>query len=518
MRRLILTALMSLTAFAAAAAPHKDVAPLPAEAARAVRDAQRGRPDPVSAALDRHLSEGLDLAKRGERSARQINKKSTGAAEAQNALTGRRAEAAAKRQEMLTLRDEVLTRLNREAEALSAQGKTAEAAQATAFRQKLATRFDAIAQDLDDLSKADKISLEGRAKRAANRIEGWLAARPVEPLPQPNWHRVEPAPPIELPPAKAVPQFVADAYWLMEQRVASRDGFIQVALRDTPVEATACGYTAADKDDTLEAPKTHPDIVALARQLDYNPVRMFEWVNQNVKFEPYYGSMKGGLGTLWSKSGGATDQASLLAALLRASNIPVRYVRGTVQVRDNTALGADGRGARWVGAKSNVAAAAILSANGNPSAGGDSTVLQFAHVWIEACLPYAAYRGTGLDDSGHRWVPLDPSYKDHRYQAGINLDGTFGFNYGSWLTSRLDADGNYRLPQEAFESEVTAHAKTKAPNYANTTLADVPYKSEIKRQRFDILPIVPPYEVLQYTSWSGVATRSGWKRRLPARR
>ena len=517
LHRLILTAVISLSALAATAAPHQEIAPMPAEAVQAVRDAQHGRPDPMAMALDRHLREGLELADRGERAAAKFKQKSAKALEIQTALASRQAEAAAKRQEMLILRDEVLARLDREAEALTAQGKSGEASQAVKFKQKLATRFNTITQDLDDLSKADKTNLDARAKRAANRIKSWLAARPVEPLPQPNWKQAEPVAPIALPPARNVPSFVSDAAWLMQQKIASRNGFVQVALRDTPAEATACGYAAGDLADTAEAPKTHPDIVALAKQLDYNPVRMFEWVNQNIKFEPYYGSMKGAVGTLWSKSGGATDQASLLAALLRASNIPVRYVRGNISVLDNAALGAGGRGPRWVGAKSYQAAASVLANNGNPSAGYGSNSISLAHVWIEACLPYAAYRGTALDDSGHRWVPLDPSYKDQRYQTGVAVDGTFDFNYSNWLASRLDANGNYTLPQEAFEDQVATHAKTKAPNYANTTLEDVPYKSEIKRQRYDILPIVPPYEVLQYTSWSGVANESAETAALPER-
>ena len=517
LHRLILTAVISLSALAATAAPHQEIAPMPAEAVQAVRDAQHGRPDPMVMALDRHLREGLELADRGERAAAKFKQKSAKALEIQTALASRQAEAAAKRQEMLILRDEVLARLDREAEALTAQGNSGEASQAVKFKQKLATRFDIITQDLDDLSKADITNLDARAKRAANRIKSWLAARPVEPLPQPNWKQAEPVAPIALPPARNVPSFVADAAWLMQQKIASRNGFVQVALRDTPTEATACGYAAADLADTAEAPKAHPDIVALAKQLDYNPVRIFEWVNQNIKFEPYYGSMKGAVGTLWSKSGGATDQASLLVALLRASNIPVRYVRGNISVLDNTALGAGGRGPRWVGAKSYQAAASVLANNGNPSAGYGSDSISLAHVWVEACLPYAAYRGTALDDSGHRWVPLDPSYKDQSYQAGVVVDSTFDFNYSGWLASRLDANGNYTLPQEAFEDEVAAHAKTKAPNYANTTLEDVPYKAEIKQQHFDILPIVPPYEVLQYTSWSGVANESAETAALPDR-
>ncbi|MEW6415383.1 MAG: DUF6531 domain-containing protein, partial [Pseudomonadota bacterium] len=512
LNRLLLAAVLSLAAGAASAAPHKDVAPIPAEAVSAVREAQRGRPDPMAAVLDRHLREGLELAERGERAAVKFKSKTIKAQQVQDTLASRKAEAAAKRQELLTLRNDVMRRIDEEA-----------SPEAGTYKAKLDTRFKAVIQDLDDLANADKTNLDVRAKRMASRIKSWQGARPVEPLPQPNWGRAEPVKPMKLPAAKIVPSFVSDIYWLMQEKVASRNGLIQVALRNTPAEADACGYTAADLADTAEAPKAHPDIVALAKKLDYNPVRMFEWVNQNIKFEPYYGSMKGAVGTLWSKSGGATDQASLLAALLRASNIPVRYVRGTVSVIDSAPKGADGRAPRWIGAKTYDAARAVLAMNGNPAAtvqdnaSGQAIGVNLAHVWIEACLPYAAWRGTGLDDSGHRWVPLDPSYKDQRYQAGISVDGSFDFNYSQWLSSRLDAKGVYRLPHEAFEGEVEAHVKTKSPNYANNTLEDVPYKAEIKRQRFDILPIVPPYEVLQYTSWSGIANESAETAALPDR-
>lgn len=182
----------------ATAAPHRDIAPLPAEAVAAVRAAQQGRPDPVSAALDRHLREGLELAGRGERVAARFKQKGVKALEVQTTLASRRTEAAAKRQELLGLRDEVLLRSGgRNADALTARGQ--EAAPVLNFKQQFVTRFDAIAQDLDDLSKADTTNLDARARRAANRIQGWLAARPAEPLPQPNWRRVEPMPSIELP-------------------------------------------------------------------------------------------------------------------------------------------------------------------------------------------------------------------------------------------------------------------------------------------------------------------------------
>ncbi|HNB42930.1 MAG TPA: RHS repeat-associated core domain-containing protein [Burkholderiaceae bacterium] len=512
----LLATLVLLGVACAAHADHKEVAPLPAKAAEAVRAAQQGRPDPLEAAIKRNLEATLALTERGERDAAKFKQKKMLPHEVRGLLADRKAEAAAKRQEMLTLKGEVLQRVAREADTIAARGASEQAAQALELHRRLATRFDLAIQDLDELSRADPATLDGRARQAASRIRSWLTARPAEPLPAPNWRQAEPVRPMKLPEA-VPPRFVADAWWLMQQQFASRDGLVRVALRPTPAEAVACGYGTADLAGTAEAPTAHPDIVALAKGLDHNPVRMFEWVQQNIGFEPYYGSLKGAVATLWAKAGGATDQASLLIALLRASNIPARYVRGNVAVLDSTALGADGRGPRWIGARSYQAAATVLGSNGNPYTAYRTNGIDLAHVWVEACLPYADWRGSGLDDSGHRWVPLDPSYKDRRYQAGVGVDGSFDFGYDSWLASRLDAQGSYRLPQERFEEEVAAHVKSKAPDYANTTLEEVPYKAEITRGHFDILPIVPPYEVLQYSSWDGTTGGLAETAALPER-
>ncbi|TXT25649.1 MAG: RHS repeat-associated core domain-containing protein [Rhodocyclaceae bacterium] len=499
------------------AGPNKELPAIPAEALQAVRAAQHGRDDVLASSLERHLQETRALAGRGEKTGAQLQSGDAKSGQDDGELTSRRSEAAAKRQEIRSLRDEVLTRIDASAQAAEGRGAKRSAAEARELRRQLVSRFDALDSDLGSLEKADRNTLGPRSRQAAQRIDAWTAARPVAPLPAPNWKQSEPQPTKTLPAASEAPRFVGDTLWLLRHHYVNAGGLMHAALRSTPSEASACGYSAADLADTPEAPKSHADIQALVKELDYNPARIFAWVNQNVAYEPYFGSMKGGVSTLWAKAGGATDQASLLIALLRASNVPARYVRGTVRVLDSTAKGADGRGPRWIGAKTYQGAAGVLSANGNPSASYGTNSIGLAHVWVEACLPYSAYRGAALDDSGHRWVPLDASYKDHRYQAGIAVDSNFDFDYAGWLASRIDVQGRYRLPQENFADQVEAHARTKAPNYANNTLEDVPYKSEIKRTNFDILPIVPPYEVVSYDSWSGVAGESAETAALPDR-
>ena len=484
--------------------------PTPDDAVQAIRAAQHRHDDTHVLSLERHLSEVKSLADRASQEALRPRLAQALGAE-DGALANRRSEAAAKRQQIRALRDEILSRID----------SSPDDAEQAAFRRKLESRFQQLDADLDGIEKADRRTLGNRSRQLANRLATWESGRPVDPIPAPNW-RQEATPPVSaqrLPSAEA-PRFAVDTLWLLRNQISANGGgeTVQTALRQTPSEAAACGYSAADLAETPEAAKSHPDIQALAAQLDHNPLRIFEWVNQNVAFEPYFGSLKGGVSALHGKAGGATDQASLLIALLRASNVPARYVRGTVAMLDRTTQNSpDGRAPRWIGAKSYSGAASILANSNNPYVLVDTRGIHFAHVWVEACLPYSAYRGAALDDSGHRWVPLDPSYKDHRYQSGIVLDTSLNFDYTGWLASRLDAQGRYRLPHEAFNEQALANARTKAPNYANNALEDIPYKSEIKRRRFDILPIVPPYEVIQYDSWSGVAGESAETAVLPDR-
>lgn len=186
--------------------------------------------------------------------------------------------------------------------------------------------------------------------------------------------------------------------------------------------------------------------------------------------------------------------------MLRASNIPARYVRGTIKIDDSTPLDKDGRGPRWVGAKTYKSAAQIL-ANGGFSTSYSTTYVSVTHVWAEACVPYAHYRGAKLDNAGHRWIPLDPSFKDKKYQDGIAIN--VDFDYTAYLAKRTTF-----LPPEAYEQQVEAYIKGIAPNYGNNTLADVPYKGPVTPRRIDIIPVTLPYEVSSFTAWNSTITTS----------
>ena len=150
-----------------------------------------------------------------------------------------------------------------------------------------------------------------------------------------------------------------------------------------------------------------PEIENLAEELNYDITDIFSYVRNTIDYQPYYGSLKGSVGTYWEKAGNDFDQSSFLIALLRASNVPARYVAGEIALPIHIAM-------NWVGANTPEAALEILTSSGIPAeavmANDKKTVgLKFYHVWVEAY------------NSNNTWVKMDPSFKNYAYHKGIDI-------------------------------------------------------------------------------------------------
>lgn len=477
-----------------------------------IRAAQHQRLDPAITSLEAHLAETKiivsDLNPESTSSVHRTERRLDNKRTLRNEHTS---AAAAKSVQISNLKSRFYERIDQRIQRLNRSGDFQDEQALRVYRAQVKRRFDDLRGDLETLAERDSAQFDERIRSVSAKLNQWSQGRPKENISEAAWGEAAALPDVELPRASLPPKFVSDAMRIY----AAREGLIKTAVAELPSHANTCDYARIDLDPTPEAPSKNPEIVALAAQLGHDPLRIFEWVSNNVTYEPYFGSMKGGLATLQGRSGGATDQSSLLIALLRASNIPSRYVRGTVAVMDNSSLGIDGRGPRWIGAKSYSGAVQILKKNGNPSAAIQSSKgIKLAHVWVEVCIPYGLYRGAAIDKTGYRWVPLDPSYKEHSYSPGNPVDASFEFDYQDWMASRLDSEGRYRLPHEALADQALAYVRSITPG-RNISLADLPYKSRIEPRKYEILPITPPYEVMSYDSWTGVSGGSAETAALP---
>ena len=258
--------------------------------------------------------------------------------------------------------------------------------------------------------------------------------------------------------------------------------------------------TAADLAPTEDVQITQ-EIRDLAAELNNDPVKIYEYVRNTIDFEPTWGSIKGSVLTLWERSGNAFDTASLLIALFRAANIPARYVLGTIQVPAAQAQ-------NWVGGVTAPQIAATILASGGVPVSYNATAVTLEHVWVEAYVPFAHYRGVPSGQTGKTWIPLDASVKQYTYTQGLDVPTIVGFDVNAFLQqaqagAMIDpvTGSATHLNQAFIESETTrlrqllhTHIETTLPNATvlditgagpspSSTLASCPRASHIEPSR-----------------------------------
>ena len=98
------------------------------------------------------------------------------------------------------------------------------------------------------------------------------------------------------------------------------------------------GLASSQAGDVDAAATSANPVADMAAALDHDLEQIFRFVHEQIRYEPYEGVLRGAKGTLVSGAGNSADQALLLAELLKASSIPVRYVKGELDPSEVTAL------------------------------------------------------------------------------------------------------------------------------------------------------------------------------------
>ena len=251
--------------------------------------------------------------------------------------------------------------------------------------------------------------------------------------------------------------------------------------------------TADDLAETIEVQFT-PEIKAKALELGNNPVKIYEWVRNNFKYEPYYGSLKGAQQTLLEMSGNDYDLASLLIALLRAANIPARYASGTIELPIERTMS-------WLGVKDATVAAEIIASGGIPvkagMSGGKIASVRLEHVWVEAFVNM--YPSFGAKPGpGNAWVSLDPSFKEQELNTSVDISKLVAFNESDYLRTQS------KLPPSL--TYLNALTDYHAANYQGG-MHEMFYLKKIKTQEFGMLLGTLPYRtVVAGSTFSSIGT------------
>lgn len=175
--------------------------------------------------------------------------------------------------------------------------------------------------------------------------------------------------------------------------------------------------TSADLAETIEV-KFTPAIQAKAAELNHNPVKIYNWVRNNIEFVPTYGSIQGADMCLQTRQCNSFDTASLLIALLRSSGIHARYVYGTIELPIDKVK-------NWVGGFTDTnSALTFIASGGIPlkgiTSGGKIISAQLEHAWVEAWIDMIPSLGA-IHKQGDTWITLDASFKQYTYKPGIDF-------------------------------------------------------------------------------------------------
>ncbi|MGE3972168.1 MAG: DUF6531 domain-containing protein, partial [Porticoccaceae bacterium] len=277
--------------------------------------------------------------------------------------------------------------------------------------------------------------------------------------------------------------------------------FAPRSLPTTVTEAPSFANSAAAPGgpaDLAAGPDTEltEAILAQARELEFEPLRIHDFVRSQIRTEWYAGAQKGATETLRSGAGNDADQASLLIALLHASSMPARYVKGIVEFKIgqlgpmlglsttdtpsvipaalNSEAGQAGtqsnnpaRSATTPTQQQNLAAdiGRALAAAGIAAEpvlhGGAIDAFRIELIFVSAYVPYGNYRGSHVDAGGRAWIPLAPSIKEYQFSPGADTLAEAGISAQALTTTWLNTQAT-GLPLDALRAQAQAWLNTQA--------------------------------------------------------
>jgi len=227
---------------------------------------------------------------------------------------------------------------------------------------------------------------------------------------------------------------------------------------------------------TAIAEAVTPEIQALARGLENDPKRIFDFVHDHIRHVLYFGSKKGAQLTLLERSGNDFDQCALLTALLTAAGYSPTYEFALVKMPYSNStnhqdlvhwleLNLPG-GATWA-TKTNYFAA-LLGARGYPANAvfafsSDHNLFGFQRIWVKVTIDGKTYY-------------LDPAFKVSEPVAGIDLHTATKFNLNQftnaaasgatvnnvWLQNINEADVRDKL--RSYTTNLLGYIQTNCPN------------------------------------------------------
>ncbi|EDM27449.1 hypothetical protein LNTAR_05036 [Lentisphaera araneosa HTCC2155] len=182
--------------------------------------------------------------------------------------------------------------------------------------------------------------------------------------------------------------------------------------------------------EELSPEDTNSEIELLVQNLEHDPLKIFNFVRQNIEFEEYTKSMRSAISVLEARHGNYYDQNILLFTLLKAAGF---------------------------------------------NADGDLQNLRYAYdsdlnkIWVEVKLNVYAYRGLSISSQEIKleWIPLDLHIDKEKlkskktiFKFDVPFSDVTSFDYSEYNKSYNDID-----PVELVSQHVSEYVKNNAYSF-----------------------------------------------------
>lgn len=275
------------------------------------------------------------------------------------------------------------------------------------------------------------------------------------------------------------------------------------------------------------------EIQDLAIALNNNPVKILNYVRQNIAYEPYFGAKKGSLGCLKEKVCNDVDASSLTISLLRAADIPARYKKSVVEMNAEqikNLLGVDDLKTAYMAWAMNKVPVYTLSTTTFSGKAenydfSNETSLGLEWVFVEAFYDYDE-RGANVDNilsftgatttadvqnvlqgySKKQWIPIDAVVKTYNRTKNEIVHDTASFDTQNFWNGFFQHNGALSpLQKYAQDLKNTTGKDILNVSYQSTNVGST--------DGFQILPPTLPYythtgevggSLIQPIAWSSL--------------
>ena len=207
-----------------------------------------------------------------------------------------------------------------------------------------------------------------------------------------------------------------------------------------------------------------------------SPVDAYAYVVNNIRYDCYVNSRRGGIGAFETTWGNDYDQSSLLIAFLREMGYPARYVSGNITLTEKQ-LNA------LLGTTDYLSACQHFANSGRKvTMNSAQKLLKLDQVWVEVYVPYSMI---GVTDDTTKdlgvWVSLDPAIKASELVS-----------YAVDQESIADNKAEYDAILSQFNSDDVSDLVN---SMKDTKMSDTVKERLIIQQSFTVLPSVLQYAV-----------------------